>query len=55
MQWSFDGKLLVSGGNDNVLNIWIQRGVLDDVVILFCILMYYQVVVKVMCQYDRNI
>lgn len=55
MQWSPDGKLLASGGNDNVLNIWTQRGASDDAATPLHTLTHHQAAVKVMCQHDRNI
>lgn len=57
MQWSPDGKLLASGGNDNVLNIWTQRGASDDAATPLHTLTHHQAAVKAVawCPWQPNV
>lgn len=47
LQWSPDGKLLASGGNDNVLNIWPQGGASSEAANPLHTLTHHQAAVKV--------
>lgn len=57
MQWSPDGKLLASGGNDNVLNIWAQGGTSDDAASPLHTLTHHQAAVKAVawCPWQPNV
>lgn len=47
LQWSPDGKLLASGGNDNVLNIWGQGSTSEAAASPLYTLTHHQAAVKV--------
>ncbi|KAJ7321744.1 ubiquitin-protein transferase activating protein [Desmophyllum pertusum] len=57
LQWSPDGKLLASGGNDNVLNIWPQGGASSEAANPLHTLTHHQAAVKAVawCPWQPNV